>query len=325
MPLSININVNNSDMSIKNEMTGVKKNIKSLDARNLNLMTDRQQMMDEKRAGARKQAMKLISDAWKGDNKASDGIKAMEKTKSDIAVRNGELKEKLNDIKKSQETLREQYGVDKDSEEQKDLELLIKYQDNKNGIANDKFSQDELDRLKELQDQPLTEYQKKALMANAGKDSIYTEIDRNQTKAMCLTMSINDAKTEQLKSQDMIKASEAADSIIEAAEKDIYGSLINEGKNNIDDKMEENKEKADEAEKKQEERQEQIDEAKQKRKEEQDIIEGDIEAKKLEQSVTVTDEKTGHMEEAQSQVNQIMKKNNMINEDIKGIEIDLNF
>ena len=242
MPLSININVNNSDMSIKNERTGVKKNIKSLDARNLNLMTDRQQMMDEKRAGARKQAMKLISDAWKGDNKASDGIKAMEKTKSDIAVRNGELKEKLNDIKKSQETLREQYGVDKDSEEQKDLELLIKYQDNKNGIANDKFSQYELDRLKELQDQPLTEYQKKALMANAGKDSIYTEIDRNQTKAMCLTMSINDAKTEQLKSQDMIKASEAADSIIEAAEKDIYGSLINEGKNNIDDKMEENKE-----------------------------------------------------------------------------------
>ena len=157
MPLSININVNNSDMSIKNERTGVKKNIKSLDARNLNLMTDRQQMMDEKRAGARKQAMKLISDAWKGDNKASDGIKAMEKTKSDIAVRNGELKEKLNDIKKSQETLREQYGVDKDSEEQKDLELLIKYQDNKKGIANDKFSQDELDRLKELQDQPLTE------------------------------------------------------------------------------------------------------------------------------------------------------------------------
>ncbi len=31
------------------------------------------------------------------------------------------------------------------------------------------------------------------------------------------------------------------------------------------------------------------------------------------------------MEEAQSKVNQIMKKNNLINEDIKGIEIDLNF
>ncbi len=325
MPLSININVNNSHMSIKNEKTGAKENIKAINARNLNLMTDRQQMMDEKRTGARKQAMKLISDAWKSDNKATDNINNMAKAKDDIALRNNELRSKLKDIKNSQEALREQYGVDKDSEEQKDLELLMKYQDNKTGVFSDKFSKKEIDRLKELQSQPLTEYQKKALMINAGKDSIYDEIDRNETKAFALTMSINDAKTDKLKSQDMIKAQDAADSILEAAEKDIYGNLINEGKNNIDDKLEEDKEEAEEAEKKKEEREEQVDEAKEKRKEEQDIIEGEIETRKLEQSVSVTDEKTNNMEQAKSQVNQIMKKNNMINEDIKGIEIDLNF
>ena len=91
-------------------------------------------------------------------------------------------------------------------------------------------------------------------MINAGKDSVYNELDRNETKAMSLTMSINDAKTEQLKSQDMLKAQDAADSILEAAEKDIYGSLINEGKNNIDDKQQEDKEKAEEAQEKKEER-----------------------------------------------------------------------
>lgn len=325
MPLSININVNNSDMSIKNEKTGVKKNIKAINARELNFMTDRQQMMDEKRTGARKQAMKLISDAWKSDNKATDNISGMAKTKEDIAIRNNELRSKLKDIKDSQEALREQYGVDKDSEEQKDLELLMKYQDNKTGIFSDRFSKEEIERLKELQSQPLTEYQKKALMINAGKDSIYDEIDRNETKAMCLTMSINDAKTDKLKSQDMIKAQDAADSILDAAEKDIYGNLINEGKNNIDDKLEEDKEKAEEAEKKKEERKEQVDKAKERREEEQAIIEGETETEKLEQSISVTDEKTNNMEEAQSKVNQIMKKNNMINEDIKGIEIDLNF
>ena len=303
MPLSININVNNSHMSIKNEKTGAKENIKAINARNL----------------------KLISDAWKSDNKATDNINNMAKAKDDIALRNNELRSKLKDIKNSQEALREQYGVDKDSEEQKDLELLMKYQDNKTGVFSDKFSKKEIDRLKELQSQPLTEYQKKALMINAGKDSIYDEIDRNETKAFALTMSINDAKTDKLKSQDMIKAQDAADSILEAAEKDIYGNLINEGKNNIDDKLEEDKEEAEEAEKKKEEREEQVDEAKEKRKEEQDIIEGEIETRKLEQSVSVTDEKTNNMEQAKSQVNQIMKKNNMINEDIKGIEIDLNF
>ena len=32
-----------------------------------------------------------------------------------------------------------------------------------------------------------------------------------------------------------------------------------------------------------------------------------------------------HLSEAQQQVEQLMKNNNMVNEDIKGIEIDLNF
>ena len=325
MPLSININVNNSDLSIKNERTGVKKVVKSVEARNLNLMTDREKMMDEKRTSARKQAMKLISDAWNNDNKAEDSIKNMSKDKEDIVTRNAELKSKLKDIDASQEALREQYDVDKDSKEQKDLELLIKYQDNRNGISYDKFSKDELDRLKELQSQPLTEYQKKALMTNAKKDAIYTELDRNEMKLLGLTMSINDAKTEQLKSQDMIKASEAADSILEAAEKDIYGNLINEVKDNIDNKIEENKEKAEEAEKKQEEQKEQADAAKDRRKEQQAILEGQTEVEKLEMDIATNDEKIGHMEEAQNQVAQIIKKNNLINEDIKGIEIDLNF
>ena len=325
MPLCININVNNSDMSIKNERIGTKKYVKAINVRNLNHVTDRQQMMDEKRTSARKQAIKLISDAWKSDNKATDNINVMDKAKETIAIRNNELMSKLKDIKDSQEALREQYGVDKDSEEQNDLELLIKYQDNKTGIFSDKFSKEEIERLKELQSQPLTEYQKKSLMINAGKDSVYNELDRNETKAMSLTMSINDAKTEQLKSQDMLKAQDAADSILEAAEKDIYGSLINEGKNNIDDKQQENKEKAEEAQEKKEEREEQTDKVKEKRKEEQAIIEGETEAEKLKQSISVTDEKTNNMEEAQSKVNQIMKKNNLINEDIKGIEIDLNF
>ena len=71
MALSININVNNSDISIKNSKTGAKKNIKSISAGNLNDMTDREFNISQKRKIARKQAMKLISDAWDKDNKAA--------------------------------------------------------------------------------------------------------------------------------------------------------------------------------------------------------------------------------------------------------------
>ena len=261
MALSININVNNSDISIKNSKTGAKKNIKSISAGNLNDMTDREFNISQKRKIARKQAMKLISDAWDKDNKAAQGIKDMESEKADIANINADLKSKLKDIDKSQKDLQELYGVHSESQEQKDLELLKKYQDNRNGVSNDKFSKEEIDRLKELQNEPLTEYQKKALMINSSKDVIRSQIDQNALKAMNKTMSINNAKLEQLKSQDMLKAGDAADSIIEAADKDIFGMLVNEGKQNIDDNMKEQQEEAKKAEEEKEKKQEQIDEA----------------------------------------------------------------
>ena len=126
MALSININVNNSDISIKNSKTGAKKNIKSISAGNLNDMTDREFNISQKRKVARKQAMKLISDAWDKDNKAAQGIKDMESEKADIANINADLKSKLKDIDKSQKDLQELYGVHSESQEQKDLELLKK-------------------------------------------------------------------------------------------------------------------------------------------------------------------------------------------------------
>ena len=54
MALSININVNNSDISIKNSKTGAKKNIKSISAGNLNDMTDREFNISQKRKVARR-------------------------------------------------------------------------------------------------------------------------------------------------------------------------------------------------------------------------------------------------------------------------------
>lgn len=176
-----------------------------------------------------------------------------------------------------------------------------------------------------MQNEPLTEYQKKALMINSSKDAIRSQIDQNDLKAMNKTMSINNAKLEQLKSQDMLKAGDAADSIIEAADKDIFGMLVNEGKQNIDDNMKEQQEEAKKAEEEKEKKQEQIDEAKKKRQEEKELLENEQQADKLELDNSINSQAVDHLSEAQQQVEQLMKNNNMVNEDIKGIEIDLNF
>ena len=55
------------------------------------------------------------------------------------------------------------------------------------------------------------------------------------------------------------------------------------------------------------------------------MIEGSVEADRLEADVTVDQTGTSKLEEAQQHIQTILKKNNLVNEDLKGIKIDLNF
>ena len=55
------------------------------------------------------------------------------------------------------------------------------------------------------------------------------------------------------------------------------------------------------------------------------MIEGSVEADRLEADVTVDQTGTSKLEEVQQHIQTILKKNNLVNEDLKGIKIDLNF
>ena len=67
-------------------------------------------------------------------------------------------------------------------------------------------------------------------------------------KLIELTDTIAKAKTDQAKSQDMLKAGSAADDILEASNKEIMGLLIQDGKEHIDKEQEEAQKKAEERE-----------------------------------------------------------------------------
>ena len=205
-----------------------------------------QSQIEARRNNAKKQALKVVSDAWKSDNKSADSIADMEGLKQSKVSEMNEIRAKMKDIENTKKSLQEEYGVADGSQEQKDLELLEKYQNNMNGSSYDQFSDEELSRLKELQNAPLTEYQKKVLNLNSMKGQVSVEADRKQFEVNALTASISDATLEQLKSRDMEKASDAADEIMDSANKEILGMLIEEGKNNADEKVEEEKEKAEE-------------------------------------------------------------------------------
>lgn len=243
------------------EKKGHQDVVKSVNAGGFLRKNDTQSQIEARRNNAKKQALKVVSDAWKSDNKSADSIADMEGLKQSKVSEMNEIRAKMKDIENTKKSLQEEYGVADGSQEQKDLELLEKYQNNMNGSSYDQFSDEELSRLKELQNAPLTEYQKKVLNLNSMKGQVSVEADRKQFEVNALTASISDATLEQLKSRDMEKASDAADEIMDSANKEILGMLIEEGKNNADEKVEEEKEKAEEAADKKEEQDKQIEEA----------------------------------------------------------------
>ena len=281
--------------------------------------------VSDKKQSAQKQAMKLIRDAWDSDNKAVQKREGLAESKAENLKEIRECDKELKAISESKDIVRESYKVDPDSQEQKDLELLEKYQDYKNGVQGQDFTDDEIKRLKELQDIPQTDYQKKVLQLNDNKDVVLKRQEDAQKNVRILTGSASKAKLEQLQSQDMQNAQDAADELLDASNKDIFGMLIQDAVDNIDEKQEEEKKKAEEAQEKRDEQQEKIDDRKKDKEEQEKIIEGSVQTDQLQNDVSVNQQNTNNLEEAQQHIQTILKKNNLVNEDLKGIEIDLNF
>ena len=271
---NINTNINSSRKSDASLKSQTADNRKTIDARKLgnylnannvnpgnNSENDISDRISDKRYSARNKAMKLINDAWERDNETSQGIKDMQDSKEAVVTEIREANSKISDIDKELDNLKELYGVESDSADKTDL----------------------------------TEYNEKVKELNDLKKEYSKQVEEGKLSVKAMTESITDAKIDQLKSQDMLDSKEVADTIIEAAEKDIVSMAVLEGKEHIDEKAEEAKEKTEEAKEKAEEAKEE--EAKEK----------------AENNVT----------KAQEEIQKLMDINNMIDEDIKGIEIDI--
>lgn len=281
--------------------------------------------IQQKRDQARKQAMKLINDAWDADKKAADGIDALNKDKQNQLNRLSEYKQSLKEADEREKQLQEEYNIDPDSQEQKDLELLKKYQNYSNGSDYADFSKEEVERLKELQNTPRTEYQDKALMLNGYRGEVRNQISMAEYKLMAISESVHDSKIDRLKSQDMLKADDSADRILDAAEKDVLGMVIDDAKENIDKKMEEEQKKAEEAAKKRDEQQERIDDSKQDAKEQRELIRNDAKTDMLDINNGLSKKDVNNVEEVQKHIQKMLQDEKLINEDLKGIRIDFNY
>ncbi|MCM1049675.1 MAG: hypothetical protein NC433_14760 [Clostridiales bacterium] len=289
---------------------------------------------------ARKRAMKVISDAWAGDKKVDSGIADSRAHIEELRADMLENADVVRDYNARKQALKEEYGVADDSQEQKDLELLERWQYRKNN-PYDTFTDEELARLKELEDQPLTEYQQRALELDAVIDDRQKKVDEAESGIIAENASIRATRIERLKHHGMVDAQKEADSINEAASKEAIGMLIGEAKDHVDESFEEKQEAAKEKAEEKEEQEEKLEEQRAEKEQLQEQLElkreenKDAEEARAEQRKNAREQESllENAEEAytgadslpsqvKAEIKDMLQKMKLLDEDLKGAKVD---
>jgi hypothetical protein len=133
-------------------------------------------------------------------------------------------------LEKLKEDLKSSYGVEDNSKEQKDLELLEKAK-----IRKEALTQEERDRLSQMG--PLTEYQEAAF--EYSKDQVEFK-DRAEAAAEDYfneNRTITAMKLEMLKDDPMVDAKKDAEELLDKVDAEIQQAMIEEIKNRVNENL----------------------------------------------------------------------------------------
>lgn len=290
-----------------------------------------------RRQQAQKKAMQFVQDAWNSDRKmeqSMDEIRAIRDMQREESQRN---QNQAQELAGKREGLREQYGVDAESQEQKDLELLLRAVP----PYDSSFTEEEQARLAELKEQPLTEYQERCVALYQDQKVFEQRAKQAEENTAALQGSLREMEIERLKYHKMTDAQNNADKVMEQAGKDIQGMLVDEAKDHVDETYEE---KREEEEKKADEK-EAEEEKIELRKEQKELMEARIDADRedsreaekaqkeqekdaREEASLLKDMAGAGMDVAgsgaavQAEIKDMLNKLKLIEADIKGIEVD---
>ncbi len=269
-----------------------------------------------KREEARKKAMKIIGDAFANDRKIDEDLDARSEHIRKLQAVKSDANKAINEIEADRAALRDEYGIDANSQEEKELQLLEKEFRARQKGSDVQITKEDMEEIAKIKAKGLTEYQSRSMeMLDYEKpylDAVY------ETKQGIVeeNLTISAIKRELEKNTGMLKAQDRADAIEDAASKEIIGMLASEAKEHIDEEAKESEEKAKEKQEKEEDIEEKIDAARERRKEEEELTEDIVESS---QDLNVT---TANVNDAQKDVKDMMNKLALVEEDMKGATVD---
>ncbi|MCM1308865.1 MAG: hypothetical protein NC223_09740 [Butyrivibrio sp.] len=270
---------------------------------------DYAERIEKRRKQAQKEIKKIIGDAWEGDKKIDADIAQLRSKAAELKSENRELEETIKNSEAEREALKAEYGIEDGSEEQKELELLQRAQD---PIAN--LSKEEWDKYSEITARGLTDYQQRSLEKYKYETECREKLQNNKLEIEGNLGTVRATKQARLEKDPMLEAQGAAEAVAEAASKDIIGMLKQEATEHIDEEYEKNLEAA----KKKAEKKEEEEKLKAERDEKKEQLEKHI--KELTEKLA-----SGSVsEDAQKEIQEMLDRLKLLDEDIKGSAVDAN-
>lgn len=324
------INKNNDKSEEGKDFSTSKKNQESYNAiyaGDLNLNTD---IISNKKIKAQKNALKTLMDQFENEIKSDNMVSDLQDKQQLLSKDMKEYTDTIKSLDQNSQELMDSYGITQDSEEQKELKQL----EEQNmalylkSIQNpDKMSEKDKEKLQSVFDS-LTDYQKDAFHNDAMKEIWQERVSDATDKIKSINYAISGINLEKLKTHPMVDAQKQAEDIIENANKDIISTLMRQAKDEVDQTIEENEEKIEKGQEEKDKKEQEAEKARQdKIKQKEEIIKRNTNnpnSNDSTQTATSVDTSISQADQQQMLDNiiRIANKQNMTEDDIKGIVVD---
>lgn len=266
-------------------------------------------LIEQKRAQARKQAAKVLRDQFAKDNKVTDDMNKLRARNVEIEEEVKALYEMRKGFMEERDALKEKYGIEPDSQEQKDLDLIRKGSSLMRAGNLSAMGKEELERLANLGER--TEYQQRSLAYDKVINHVASLEKELMDERVANSGVIVDTKQAILEAggKGIRAAKKAADSILQAASDSIIGMLWEDAKDHVDEEMEKLVEAAKEQAEKKEEEEEKLESIKEEKKEQEELTQ------------TIQESASEQMK-LQDEVKKILKEAELLEDDMKGLAVD---
>lgn len=204
-----------------------------------------QDTISRKFAMKQKEAMKRVLDQFKSDLETDEEMKNLTEHAETLGDVIREKTQQIQGVDERREEIQQRYGIDPDSQEQKDLELIQKANLAEEHPFDEAYqlTEEEQERYDNLP--PLTAYQQEMLECDEEEKKYRRERETAQAEAIVDKETVHATQKALLKvtaQNSMVGAQADAKKMMESALDEVVSGLVKEGVDKVDENMKETQE-----------------------------------------------------------------------------------